>query len=44
VKKCEEWLEENHPDLHEKLYSQGMSPRSAEPISHFCDADGLATI
>lgn len=26
MKKCEEWLEENHPDLHEKFYSQGKSP------------------
>lgn len=25
MKKCQEWLEKNHPDMHEKLYSEGMS-------------------
>ena len=24
VKKCEEWLEKHHPDMHAKLYSEGM--------------------
>lgn len=23
VKKCEEWLHKNHPDMHQKLYSEG---------------------
>jgi len=23
VKKCEEWLEKNHREMHEKLYSEG---------------------
>lgn len=25
TKKCEEWLEKNHPKMHEKLYSEGMA-------------------
>lgn len=25
MKKCKEWLEKNHPDMHERLYSQGTS-------------------
>jgi hypothetical protein len=24
AKKCEEWLKDNHPDLYERLYSEGM--------------------
>lgn len=23
-KKCEEWLEDHHPDLHKRLYSEGQ--------------------
>lgn len=23
AKKCEEWLKDNHPDLYERLYSEG---------------------
>lgn len=26
VKKCEEWLKDNHPDLFQRLYSEGMCP------------------
>ncbi|KAL8688821.1 MAG: hypothetical protein Q9218_005361 [Villophora microphyllina] len=26
VKKCQEWLEKHHPEMHEKFYSEGMSP------------------
>jgi hypothetical protein len=25
AKKCEDWLKEHHPGLHEKLYSEGLS-------------------
>jgi hypothetical protein len=25
VRKCEEWLEQNHPEMHAKLYSQGKA-------------------
>lgn len=25
VKKCEDWLENNHPDMHQRLYSEGTS-------------------
>ncbi len=31
TKKCEEWLESSHPDLHSKLYSAGTSVRSLLP-------------
>ena len=24
MKKCEEWLERNHKEMHERLYSQGV--------------------
>ena len=35
VKKCEEWLEKNHPDLHEKLYSEGGLLLSSYPGAFF---------
>ena len=31
VKKCEEWLEKNHLDMHEKLYSEGVCYFSSQP-------------
>ncbi|MCJ1297580.1 Translation machinery-associated protein 22 [Hypocenomyce scalaris] len=33
VKKCKEWLEKNHPDMHEKLYSQEAIEASMATLS-----------
>ncbi|KAF2786427.1 density-regulated protein DRP1 [Melanomma pulvis-pyrius CBS 109.77] len=33
VKKCEEWLEENHSDMHEKLYSQEVIEKNLSTLS-----------
>lgn len=33
MKKCEEWLEKHHPDMHEKLYSDGIVNFSAAASS-----------
>ena len=30
MKKCEDWLKSNHPDMHTKLYSQGTVVQSAD--------------
>ncbi|KAL2105184.1 hypothetical protein VUR80DRAFT_8812 [Thermomyces stellatus] len=31
VKKCQEWLEKNHPDMYERIWSTGTSPTSETP-------------
>lgn len=31
MKKCKEWLEKTHPDMHEKLYSQGTYIPTSHP-------------
>ncbi|KAF2186842.1 density-regulated protein DRP1 [Zopfia rhizophila CBS 207.26] len=33
VKKCEEWLKQHHPDMHEKLYSQETIEQNLSTLS-----------
>ncbi|KAF2270683.1 density-regulated protein DRP1 [Lojkania enalia] len=33
VKKCEEWLQQNHPSMHEKLYSQEAIEQNLSTLS-----------
>jgi len=33
VKKCEEWLEKNHPDMHDKLYSEDALNKNLSSLS-----------
>ncbi|KAF2201444.1 density-regulated protein DRP1 [Delitschia confertaspora ATCC 74209] len=33
VKKCEEWLKQNHPDMHEKLWSQEALTQNLSTLS-----------
>ncbi|KAL1960679.1 hypothetical protein VTO42DRAFT_6509 [Malbranchea cinnamomea] len=33
VKKCEEWLKQNHPDLHEQLYSEEAIAANLQALS-----------
>ncbi|KAF3038493.1 Translation machinery-associated protein 22 [Didymella heteroderae] len=47
TKKCEEWLEKEHPDMHAKLYSQGtprypMLLRSSQALSPDTPTEALA--
>jgi density-regulated protein len=35
VKKCQEWLEKNHPEMYEKLYSEGAIPPGSHALC-FC--------
>lgn len=47
MKKCEEWLEKNHPAMHEKLYSEGGLPLLLRLLCSaglcWCLADGPVT-
>lgn len=32
MKKCQEWLEDNHPDLYEVIWSEGASQHTSSPV------------
>lgn len=32
MKKCQEWLEENHPDMYEVIWSEGASQHTSRPV------------
>ena len=39
MKKCEEWLEKHHPDMHERFYSQGEACLQLES-----DSEGICIV